>query len=81
VGAAGAVALGAGAARGVGARGGRGGSGGARGSRGYARRCSVGAARGGGGGEVEAGGGLKTKVNELARGRGRSHNWLIPVGL
>jgi hypothetical protein len=65
----------------AGARAGAARGGGARGGRGYERRCSAGAARGGGGGEVEAGGGLKTKVNELARGRGRSHNWLIPVSL
>jgi hypothetical protein len=52
---------------------GGGGAGGARG--GGATAARLGAARGGGGLKVE------TEVNEPARGLGRSHNCLIPVGL
>ena len=63
---------------------GGGGGGGARaGAATPAARAGAGAARGGSGSEVGGGGGLKveTKVNEPARGLGRSHNCLIPVGL
>jgi hypothetical protein len=63
-----------GAAGGGGGRGGGGGGAGGGGG-GGATAARLGAARGGGGLKVE------TEVNEPARGLGRSHNCLIPVGL